>query len=52
MKKARAMLVTLLLAALCIRVVWWTIAPMIPYVTGALVVVTILGYIMYRATRW
>ena len=52
MKKARGMLVTLLLAALCIRVLWWTIAPMIPYLISGLVVVVAIGYLYHRLTKW
>lgn len=52
MKKARATLVTLLLAAFCVKVVWWAIAPMIPYAISGLVVVVILGYVIHRSTRW
>ncbi len=52
MKKARSLLVTLLLGALTVRVLWWTVEPLIPYLVGSLIVVLVLGVIYHRMTRW
>ena len=52
MKKARSWLVTLLLAAFAVKVVWWVVAPLIPYLVSALVVVVVMGFIYHRMTRW
>ncbi|MFC1419375.1 hypothetical protein [Streptacidiphilus cavernicola] len=52
MKRARAALLTVLLAAFAVKIVWWVIAPMIPYFIGGLVVVLALGYLYHRTTKW
>lgn len=52
MKKARSWLVTLLLGALAIKVVWWVVAPLVPYLISGLVVVVAMGFIYHRMTRW
>ncbi|MGC5342222.1 hypothetical protein ACPXCF_04935 [Streptomyces sp. DT171] len=52
MKKARSYLLTLLLAALTIRVLWWVVEPFIPYMIGMLAIVMVLGFVYYRMTRW
>ena len=52
MKKARAILFTLLLVALMVHVLWIAIAPMVPYLVSAFVVVLALGFIYYRMTKW
>lgn len=50
--RLRAWLVTALLLAVTIRVLWWTVEPMVPYLITGLVLVTILGFMWYRATKW
>lgn len=52
MKKARAILATLLLAAITIHVLWIAVAPLVPYLISSFVVVMVLGFIYYRMTRW
>ena len=52
MRKARALLVTLVLAALAVKVAWWVVAPMVPYLIGALIVVVVMGFIYHRMTKW
>lgn len=52
MKKARAVLATLLLAAVTIHLLWIAVAPLVPYIISLLVVVLALGFIYYRMTRW
>ena len=52
MKKVRAILFTLLLAALTIHLLWIAIAPLVPYLVSAFVVVLALGFVYYRFTRW
>ncbi|HEV2639398.1 MAG TPA: hypothetical protein VGX23_29945 [Actinocrinis sp.] len=46
------MLVTLLLAAFAVKVVWWVVAPLVPYLIAALIVVVVMGFIYHRMTRW
>lgn len=52
MRKARSVLVTLLLAAITVRVLWWVLEPLVPFILSALVVVLALGFVYYRITRW
>ena len=52
MKKARSVLVTLLLAAFTIRMLWLAIEPLVPYLVSGLVVVLVLGAIYYRMMKW
>lgn len=52
MRKVRSWLVTLLMAAVVIRVLWWSVEPLIPYLIGALALVTGIGFVYYRITRW
>ncbi len=52
MRKARSFLLTLLLAAFTIHVLWLAIEPLIPYVVGALAVVMVMGFVYYKMTRW
>ncbi|MDN3263297.1 hypothetical protein QWJ26_26505 [Streptomyces sp. CSDS2] len=52
MRKARSFLLTLLLAAFTIHVLWLAIQPLIPYVVGALAVVLVMGFVYYKMTRW
>lgn len=51
-KKFRAGLVTALLLAVTIRVLWWSITPLIPYLVVGLVLITITGFMYYRTRRW
>jgi len=51
-RKLRAILFTLLLGAITVHVMWVAIAPLVPYIISALVVVLILGSIYHRFTRW
>ena len=52
MKKARSLLLTLLLGAVTIRVLWWAVSPLVPYLVSATAIVLVLGFIYYRMTRW
>ena len=52
MRKARSLLVTLLLGAVTVRVLWWAVEPFIPYLVSGLIVVLVLGFIYHRMTRW
>ncbi len=51
-KKARSLLLTLLLGAVTIRVLWWAVSPLVPYLVSATAIVLVLGFIYYRMTRW
>lgn len=42
---------TALLLAVTVRVLWWTVEPMVPYFVVGLVIVTIFGFVYYRSTR-
>ncbi|MFC8852943.1 hypothetical protein ACFT5D_07805 [Streptomyces sp. NPDC057144] len=52
MKKARTFLLTLLLFAFTVRVLWWTIGPLLPFIVSGAAVVLVLGFVYYRVTRW
>ncbi|MFG2681777.1 hypothetical protein [Streptomyces sp. NPDC048392] len=52
MKKARTILLTLLLFAFVVRVLWWTIEPLLPFIVSGTAVVLVLGFIYYRMWRW
>jgi hypothetical protein len=41
-----------LLTALVVKAVWWVVQPMIPYVIVGLGLVWIIGFVLYRRTRW
>ena len=51
-RKARSLLLTLLLGAFTVKVLWWVVAPFIPYLVSLLAIVMVLGFIYYRMTRW
>jgi hypothetical protein len=50
--KARNFLLLLLLAALTIRVAWLAVEPLLPYVVSGLAIVSVMGFVCYRMTRW
>ncbi|WP_431774212.1 hypothetical protein [Streptomyces cucumeris] len=52
MKKIRSWLVLALLAVLAIRLLWALVAPLIPVLVAALVLVTGVGYLYHRSSRW
>lgn len=51
MARVRALLVTLIILALAVHLVWDAIAPLIPYTIGGLVAVMALGLLYFRR-RW
>jgi hypothetical protein len=51
MQRLRAMLVTLIILALAVHLVWVAIAPLIPYTIGGLIALAALGWLYYRK-RW
>jgi len=51
-RRIRTALVTLLLAAVTVRVLWWTVEPLVPYLIGGLGLVTVFGVIFYRKFKW
>jgi hypothetical protein len=50
-KKVQAVLVTVLLVAVTVRVLWFVVEPLLPYVLVGLVLVTIFGFMFYRVWR-
>jgi hypothetical protein len=52
LRKLRAGLVTAILFAVTVRVLWWVVEPMIPYFIVGLVLVTLAGFVIHRKTRW
>lgn len=52
MTKVRAWLVTAILFAVAVRVLWWSVEPMLPYLLVGVVIVTIIGFVWFRSTRW
>lgn len=55
MKKARRVMLLALTGAITVRVVWWAIEPLIPYIialaSAALVVLSVFGVLFYRSWR-
>lgn len=52
MHRLRAILLTLIIAGLAVRIVWIAISPMVPYAIGGLVGVYAVGALYYRKRRW
>lgn len=56
MKRARGILVLVMLGAVAVRVVWWAIEPVItalvPVALVLLVLILIIGTLYYRTRRW
>ncbi|MEW2424560.1 hypothetical protein AB0911_28825 [Streptomyces nigra] len=52
MKKIRLYLVMLLLGVLAIRVLWELVTPLIPVLVVALILVTGVGFLYHRSSRW
>jgi hypothetical protein len=48
MARVRAFLITAIILALALHLVWDAIAPLIPYTIGGLVAVAALGALYYR----
>jgi len=51
-QRVRGFLLTLIILALAVHLVWVAIAPLIPYTIGAVAVVGVLGALYYRKSRW
>jgi hypothetical protein len=51
-KKVRAVLATAIFFAVAIRILWWAVEPMIPYFIVGFVLISIVGFVVYRRTRW
>lgn len=49
---ARAVLVSLMVLAVALRVLLWAITPLVPYLVVGLVLVLILGVAWFRTTKW
>ncbi|MCX4742782.1 hypothetical protein [Streptomyces antibioticus] len=52
MAKARNFLLLLLLTAFTIRVLWLAVEPLLPFVVSGLAIVSVMGFVYYRFTRW
>jgi hypothetical protein len=48
MTRIRAYLITVIILALAVHLVWAAIAPLIPYSIGGLIALTALGWLYYR----
>jgi hypothetical protein len=51
-RKFRAGLVTAILFAVTVQIMWWTVEPLLPLLLGVLAVVLVLGFVYYRMTKW
>jgi hypothetical protein len=51
MARVRAFLLTFILLALAVHIVWIAVAPLVPYVIGGLIALSVLGLIYFRK-RW
>jgi hypothetical protein len=45
LKNARSILVTLVLGVLCLRIILWAVAPLIPYMVSAIIFVAAFTFI-------
>ncbi|ROP38986.1 hypothetical protein EDD40_4354 [Saccharothrix texasensis] len=45
-------MVTAILFAVTIRLLWWSVEPLVPYIVVGLFIVTIIGFVWFRSTRW
>ncbi len=52
LKHAKAFLVTAAIICVCIRVIFWAIEPLLPYLLGGIILVTVIGMAIYRTTRF
>jgi hypothetical protein len=52
MARVRAFLITLIILAIAVRLVWLAIAPMLPGAIVGLVVLAAFGAFFYRKRRW
>lgn len=52
LRKIRAGLVTALLFAVTVYLLWTVVEPMVPYLVVGLVLILILGTMYYRKSRW
>lgn len=52
MHRLRALLVTVIIASLAIRIAWIAIAPIVPYAIFGVVAVYAAGSLYYRKRRW
>jgi hypothetical protein len=48
----RQALITVLLAVVGLRIILWAIEPFIPLIVGLVIVVSVLGVLIYRTTRF
>jgi hypothetical protein len=51
MARVRAYLITVIILALAVHLVWDAIAPLLPYTIGALIALAVLGALYFRR-RW
>jgi hypothetical protein len=52
MQRVRAFLITLIILALAVHLVWVAIAPLIPEAVVGLVFIGVFGALYYRKRRW
>jgi hypothetical protein len=51
LKKARAFLVSAVIAAIALRIVWWSVEPLIPYIIIGILLCTVIAMALFRTTR-
>lgn len=52
MGRVRAFLLTVIILALAVHLVWVAIAPLIPYTIGGLIALAALSSLYFRRRRW
>lgn len=52
MQRVRAFLITLIILAIAVHLVWVAVAPTVPFAIGGLAVIAIVGALYYRKRRW
>lgn len=48
MGRVRSFLITVIILALAVHLVWTAIAPLIPYAIGGIIALAALGFLYYR----
>jgi hypothetical protein len=51
-KQAQRTLVTLAVGGICIRILWWEVAPLLPLVITGIVILAILGLLIFRTSKF
>jgi UDP-N-acetylmuramyl pentapeptide phosphotransferase/UDP-N-acetylglucosamine-1-phosphate transferase len=51
-KQAKTVLLTVVVFAVCARIIWWALQPILPLLIFMLLVVMLLGFLHFRKRDW